>query len=125
MIIGMAGTPQRAVPASSVPRALAPGTPPTRTRSSLTSVWWVASGYVESIPPACLQTNVTAAGECLIDTTQPECASAWCDENRVERDVDYDGPLAPVTGSWSADVPDAQVTSSPNVVLCLFSCTGV
>jgi len=54
-------------------------------------------------------TNVTAAGECLIDTTQPECASAWCDENRVERDVDYDGPLAPVTGSWSADVPDAQV----------------
>ena len=41
-----------------------------------------------------MQTNVTAAGECLIDTTQPECASAWCDENRVERDVDYDGPLA-------------------------------
>ena len=70
-----------------------------------------------------MQTSVTAAGECLINTTLTECASAWCDENRVERDVDYDGPLAQVTGSWNADVPDAQVASSPNVVLCLFSCT--
>ena len=78
-----------------------------------------------------LQTNVTAAGECLIDTTQPECAAAWCDENRfglnfldkvgfcqhhhdenrVERDVDYDGPLAPVNGPWTENAPDAQVTS--------------
>ena len=33
------------------------------------------------------------------------------DENRVERDVDYDGPLAPVTGSWTENAPDAQVTS--------------
>ena len=55
---------------------------------------------------------MTAAGECLIDTTQPECATAWCDENRVERDVDYDGPLAPVTGSWTENAPDAQVISS-------------
>ena len=58
-----------------------------------------------------MQTNVTAAGECLIDTTQPECAAAWCDENRVERDVDYDGPLAPVNGPWTENAPDAQVTS--------------
>ena len=28
-----------------------------------------------------MQTNVTSAGECLIDTTQPECAAAWCDKN--------------------------------------------
>ena len=61
---------------------------------------------------------MTAAGECLIDTTQPECATAWCDENRVERDVDYDGPLAPVTGSWTENAPDAQVISiCRNVVL--------
>ena len=33
------------------------------------------------------------------------------DENRVERDVDYDGPLAPVTGPWTENAPDAQVTS--------------
>ena len=59
-----------------------------------------------------VQTNVTAAGECLIDTTQPECASAWCDENRVERDVDYDGPLAPVSGPWSASVTDGQVRAA-------------
>ena len=58
---------------------------------------------------------MTAAGECLIDTTQPECASAWCDENRVERDVDYDGPLAPVSGSWSASVTDAEVRCEGHV----------
>ena len=61
------------------------------------------------------QTNVTAAGECLIDTTQPACANAWCDENRVERDVDYDGPLAPVSGSWSASVTDAEVRCEGHV----------
>ena len=33
------------------------------------------------------------------------------DENRVERDVDYDGPLAPVNGPWTENAPDAQVTS--------------
>ena len=58
---------------------------------------------------------MTAAGECLIDTTQPECASAWCDENRVERDVDYDGPLAPVSGPWSASVTDGQVRAASHV----------
>ena len=69
------------------------------------------------------QTNVTATGECEIDTSHPECAAAWCDANQVEHDVDYDGALAEVVGSWNPDVTDGQVTTLLCYCACIFKMT--